>query len=220
MLENARYAMLFDFDGTITEIDTAEYILDKFTEGDWREPDRLLDQGKITLEDCMQRQFAMVLVPPETILSELDKVVKLRPGLTGLMALAMEKKMKTYVASAGLDFVVRHFLKKVELLDSFILRMGRAVYAHGHLNIEFDPLRHSQAQSFKDDLVLSIHDQGCKVIYLGDGPPDRRAISLADLRFAVRGRKLEQYLIEAGLQHQSFSDFNEVVSSLKKLTFF
>ena len=217
MVEPARYAMLFDFDGTITEIDTAEYILDKFGEGDWRESDRLLDLGKITLEDCMQRQFAMVHVPPETILSELDKVVKLRPGLTNLMALAMEKKMKAYVTSAGLDFVVRHFLKKVELLDLFTLRMGRTVYAHGHLKIEFGPLRHGQAQSFKDDLVLSMHEQGCKVIYLGDGPPDRKASSLADLRFAARGRNLEQYLIEEGLEHQSFSDFTEVASFLRKL---
>lgn len=217
MVEPVRYAMLFDFDGTITEIDTAEYILGKFAEGDWHEPDRLLDLGKITLEDCMQRQFAMVHVPPETILSELDKVVKLRPGLSGLMALAMEKKMKVYVASAGLDFVVRHFLMKLELLDSFTLFMGRTVCAHGHLNIEFSPLRHGQAQSFKDDLVLSMHEQGRKVIYLGDSSPDRTASSLADLRFAARGRKLEQYLIEEGLEYQSFSDFIEVASSLRKL---
>ena len=45
--------LLCDFDGTITNLDTAFFLLDKFVEEDWRTFDLQYRQGKITLEECI-----------------------------------------------------------------------------------------------------------------------------------------------------------------------
>jgi 2-hydroxy-3-keto-5-methylthiopentenyl-1-phosphate phosphatase len=44
-----KMAVLCDFDGTTTEVDTAEFVLGMFAQGDWRAIDALFEKGDITL---------------------------------------------------------------------------------------------------------------------------------------------------------------------------
>jgi len=69
------FVVLCDFDGTITRIDTAEFVLSKFAQGNWRFFSDQFEKGEITLEDCLKKQFALVKVSKKEILNELDSIV-------------------------------------------------------------------------------------------------------------------------------------------------
>ena len=55
-----KLAVLSDFDGTLTLNDTFENVLTRFGKGDWRTVDDQYLRGEITLQECVQRQGAMV----------------------------------------------------------------------------------------------------------------------------------------------------------------
>ncbi|MHA2368192.1 MAG: hypothetical protein ACXADX_05165 [Candidatus Hodarchaeales archaeon] len=40
------FVILCDFDGTIVDIDTAEYLLEKFARGNWQQYDVQLEKGR------------------------------------------------------------------------------------------------------------------------------------------------------------------------------
>lgn len=72
------FAVLCDFDGTIVDIDTCVYILEKFAGEDWRIYDKQFEKGEMTLEECLQNQFSTVVVPETRILDEIQLVTNVR----------------------------------------------------------------------------------------------------------------------------------------------
>lgn len=49
--------VLTDFDGTMVTIDTAEFVLDKFVDGDWRVIVEQLEKGGVTFEESLKREL-------------------------------------------------------------------------------------------------------------------------------------------------------------------
>ncbi len=208
-------SVLCDFDGTITLIDTAEYILDKFADGDWRGVERLLEEGVITIEECMGRQFEMIQMSRERMVQILDEVTYPRPGFQEILDLCRADDHRFRITSAGLDFYIRHFLaahgwdRKAEVVAPRVTDSGPGV------RFEFPPKKHHQARNFKEDNVLEERAAGRRVAYIGDGTSDHWAAMSADLAFAVRGSKLDRSLERDGKEHRTFTDFYQVIEVLK-----
>ena len=213
-MTKSELSVICDFDCTITTVDTAEYILEHFADGDWRGPDRLLSQGKIGLEECMRRQFAMVHLDQDAILEELEGKIGMREGLIEFLGLCHEAGVEFMIASAGLDFVIHHYLERMAIEDQVSVHAAIASYDDAAIRLRFPALKHTEAHSFKDDLVLSERDRGRRVAYLGDGLSDIDAARIADIRFAVKGRPLLGMLAHEGLKTHAFSDFHEVTKLL------
>ncbi|MDD1743882.1 MAG: MtnX-like HAD-IB family phosphatase [Methanomassiliicoccales archaeon] len=207
--------VLCDFDGTITSFDTADYILRRFAEGDWEQYDRLLGEGKISLEECMVRQFGLVHVPEAIIIDELEKVACVRPNFSELVHFCHREGIPFYIVSAGLDFVIYHYLDKMGLRPLIKMHSGTSFFDGKKINFSFPQIVNLEAQSFKDDLVKTYQRRGMNVAYIGDGLSDLVAAKLADIRFAVSGMRLERTLKEAGLAFESFEDFAEVERGLR-----
>jgi 2-hydroxy-3-keto-5-methylthiopentenyl-1-phosphate phosphatase len=209
------FVVLCDFDGTITSFDTADYILRRFAAGDWELFDRMLDEGKISLEECMVRQFELVHVPERTIIDELEKVATVRPNFSELVHFCDRNGMPFYVVSAGLDFVIYHYLDKLGLRALIKMHSGTSFFDGRKINFSFPRIVNLESKSFKDDLVKSFQRRGVKVVYIGDGLSDLVAARQADIRFAVSGMRLERTLREEGLSFKSFEDFAIVEQELK-----
>src|SRR5690348_12145968 len=105
-----KLAVLSDFDGTVTLDDTFEHVAEKFAKGDWRAVDDLYVKGEITVEECLRRQGAMVKATEPQILDELDKVTTFRSGFDNIIEYCRTSQYPLVLVSAGLDFVIRHFL--------------------------------------------------------------------------------------------------------------
>ena len=209
--------VLCDFDGTITSFDTADYVLRRFAEGDWELYDRMLDDGKISLEECMIRQFDLVHVPEATIIEELEKVACVRQDFPELVHFCLHNGIPFYIVSAGLDFVIYHYLDKLGLRSLIKMHSGTSFFDGRKINFSFPRIANLESKSFKDDLVKSFQRRGVKVAYIGDGLSDLDAAKLADIRFAVTGMRLERTLREEGLAFEPFEDFAKVELGLKAL---
>jgi 2-hydroxy-3-keto-5-methylthiopentenyl-1-phosphate phosphatase len=212
---SAELSILCDFDGTITLIDTAEYILDKFAIGDWRGVERLLEEGQIGIEECMKRQFEMITMSRESMVRQIDEVVKPRPGFPELLELCRTDGHRFRITSAGLDFYIRHFLRandwdrEAEVVAPEVTDSGSGV------RFQFPPRKYPQARNFKEDNVLGERAAGRRVAYIGDGTSDHWAALTADLAFAVKGSKLDRSLERDGKGHHAFTDFHQVIAVLR-----
>ena len=211
-----KLAVLSDFDGTVTLNDTFENVAEKFAEGDWRAVDDQYVKGEITLEECIQRQGGMVRVSRSQILHELDRVTKFRPGFDNLAEYCKTNHYPLVVVSAGLDFVIKHFLTRQNWNDKVELFAAAAKCTPKGIKFDFPKLRDNRSISFKDDTVRHYKTRAETVAYIGDGRWDLHALRNADLRFAIKNSKLAELCKEQEIQATTVADFTEVVTSIQK----
>jgi 2-hydroxy-3-keto-5-methylthiopentenyl-1-phosphate phosphatase len=203
--------ILSDFDGTIVNIDTGEYVLSQFAHGDWRAYDDQLERGEITLEECLTKQFAMVKETEERLLKRVEGVVSLRPGFEDLVGYCETKRFPFVVVSGGLDFVIKHVLRAKNLLDRVNVVAPRADVTRRGTTFRFPRPSQAGSLNFKDDLVRTYAIRGNKTVYIGDGLPDLAPITRADVRFAIRGSRLSRLCKREGIAVQEIDDFNDVL---------
>lgn len=209
------FVVLCDFDGTVLTIDTCEFVLDRFAKEDWRIFDRQLEKGEITLEECLRIQFETVRVPKKLILREIDKVASLRPNFDRLVEYVNKHKCGLILVSAGMDFVIRHILKRKGLLESVDIYSPKAKVTVNGIKFDFPTLFDKSSDNFKEDLVKHCKRRDKKVIYIGDGMTDYEAAKSADFAFAIKSSKLAQLLRRSCIRHEEIDDFREVVEFIK-----
>jgi 2,3-diketo-5-methylthio-1-phosphopentane phosphatase len=206
-----------DFDGTITVQDTAEWLLDKHAEGDWRALDTQYVRGEIDLLECMRRQFSMISSSQDQMLSELEYAISVRAGFAEMVGSCSDKGAEVFIVSAGLDFVIQSFMRRLGVHSKVSVHSASTVVEDGRISIRFPSLAMSGSISFKDDIVRQKKAAGMSVVYIGDGVPDLEASALADHRFAVAGRRLESGLRARGLPFLSFNDFYEILPEIEEI---
>lgn len=211
-----KLAVLSDFDGTITTVDTAVFILERYAVGDWRELDRQLRAGSISVEQCVERQLEMIGIGQERIIRELDEVIRPRDGFDALFGFCRSRDHPLEITSAGLDFYIRHFLAR-HGWDGIEVVAPRCYEAPEGLRFEFPSRAFTDTENFKDDRVRHYQHLGHEVVYIGDGTADLAAAKRADHAFAVRGSNLARLLAASGAEFRPIDDLSEVVGRLERL---
>jgi len=211
-----KLAVLSDFDGTVTLNDTFENVLARFGKGEWRAVDDQYVRGEITLEECVRQQGGMVQVPSSEILSYLDGVTKFRPNFDKLIEFCMTNHFPLVIVSAGLDFVIKHFLTREKFQDKVELVAASAKCTPTGIKFEWPKLRSDRSMNLKDDMVRYYKRRADRVAYVGDGRWDLHALRNADRRFVIRNSKLAELCLEQEIQATRIIDFQEVVKSLQK----
>jgi HAD superfamily phosphoserine phosphatase-like hydrolase len=211
-----RLAVLSDFDGTVTRNDTFENVLARFGKGDWSAIDDQYVRGKITLEECVRRQGAMVQVPRSQILSYLDGVTEFRPNFDKLIEFCKANRFPLVIVSAGLDFVIKHFLTREKFQDKVKLFAASAKCTPTGIKFEWPKPKSNRSMNLKDDMVRYYKQKADTVAYIGDGRWDLHALRNADRRFVIRNSKLAELCREQEIQATRIIDFQEVVKSLQK----
>ena len=209
--------LLCDFDGTITNLDTALFLLDTFVEDNWRIFDSQYREGKITLEECIQAQYSMFTVPKHLMLKELEKTVSFRSNFRKLIDYCRIQNIPFIVVSAGLDFVINHFLKQKGFANSIKVHSVKTTITENGIELAFPKLLDRESTNFKDDLVINYKKQGHRVIYIGDGTSDYQAIKQAHFRFSITNSRLAELCRKSRISHQEIDDFQEVIDVLKIL---
>jgi len=210
------WAILSDFDGTISETDASQLILTQYAQGDWKRYEEMLVRGEISFEDCIANQFRLIKVGESTILSEYDRFVSQRNGFGALVDFTVNRGIPLTIVSGGLVFVIKEFLGRNGWADLIGLYAGKLELKEGRMAVIFPPLLERDSSCFKDDLVLRLKRQGKMVIYIGDGTYDFKAARASDIAFAVRGSKLARLCRRERVPFTEFQDFAEVVESLAR----
>ena len=210
-------AVLCDFDGTITTIDTAEFVLARFAEGNFQRFNRLFEKGEIALEECLNKQFSLVKVSKRKIIGELDKRVIFRPNFRELAVTCKQKDTPLVIVSAGLDFVIEHFLKVNDCLDLVEVYSPNAKFSHDGISFTFPELCDQSSINFKQDIVRHGKNQGKFVIFVGDGLADLPAAKDADTVFAIKGSRLSKLCKKTGVECKEMMDFREVIDAVPRI---
>lgn len=215
MLQELRLAVLSDFDGTIVDIDTCVYILENYGEENWKTLDEKYEKGLISLEECLKSQFATVFASEDEILNDVQHATSVRPYFKRLVHLSETGEISLMIVSAGLDFVIRHFLNLEGWSNLIEVYAPKASCTAEGIKLTFPRKQYSSSTSFKDDLVIQQKKQDRKVVYIGDGVSDYEAAKNADIPIAMRNSKLADLLKRDMIHHEEITDFKKAVEIIE-----
>ncbi len=210
--------VLCDFDGTIAMVDTGIFVLDRFGHGDWKNLDTQYERGQITLEECLKKQFSRVVATREEILVELDKAVTFRPNFEPLIRYCKKKAIPFVIVSAGLDFVIHHFLRQKEWEDLVETYTAKTQVTANGIDFIFPKLFDQTSVDFKQDQVRHYRTRGKTVIYIGNGSTDYAAATNADYPFAITGSRLAELCEHQGHRCTFMADFLTVAETIRRIT--
>lgn len=208
--------VISDFDGTVVIIDTAAFVLERFAEGEWKIFDEQLEKGEITLDECLRKQFSLVRASKTDILREVERATTFRPNFDNLVKYCKGQRIPVIIASAGLDFCIRHLLAEKNLDESIVLRAGKSRCTNRGIKFSsFPKLRRRDSHNFKDDLVDYYKRRAVRVVYIGDTLNDYFALRKADQRFAIEGSRLAHVCNQNHVPCEEVSDFQQVIEGIK-----
>jgi 2-hydroxy-3-keto-5-methylthiopentenyl-1-phosphate phosphatase len=196
-------ALVLDWDGTVTEIDTLHMVNARF--GDPEVFGMLEDElgRRLTLDEMIAREIATVTAPLAEVVSYLLEHVRVRRGFEELVA-----ERDPLIVSAGFH----------ELIDPILEREGVRARVVAN-NVTPDPA--GWRAMFRDRPVCEVCGERCKrgavaglgpFVYVGDGISDCCVSLAAERRFARRA--LAAWLDEQGVAYETFGDLHDVASGL------
>ena len=209
--------VLCDFDGTITTVDTAEWVLARFAQGDWRVFDRQFEKGEITLEECLNSQFSLVKASKKQILHELKDIVVFRSNFKKLAKYCKESHIPLMIVSAGLDFIINYFLELNSCSDLVEVCAAKTSFTGSGIKFVFPTLFDRTSDNIKDDAIRRCKSHNRRAIYVGDGLADYGAAKVADYSFAIEGSRLAKLCRGRGVQCRTIIDFQEIIEAIRKI---
>ncbi|KAL5341454.1 2,3-diketo-5-methylthio-1-phosphopentane phosphatase [Aspergillus crustosus] len=221
-----------DFDGTIFMQDTGHVLFDNLGCGEERR--RILDEqiksGERSFREVSEEMWGSLRVPFEDGFELMQKELEIDPGFHDFHLFCLANGVDFNVISAGLKPILRKvldtFLGEAEAASIEIVANDAQIKDDGS---EWKPiwrhdtqLGHDKALSIKEGRALAAEEDGGEIpliVFIGDGVSDLPAAREADVLFARRGLRLEEYCIENKIPYfgfDSFSDIRKQVEALMK----
>ena len=207
--------LLVDFDGTINLSDLALHVVKEFGSDKWKYYEDLFNQRKLSLEDTVIAQYSLIKTPPDEICKYIDDKIEIRNNFIDFVNYCIKSEIQIKVVSGGIDFVIKYVLEKLGFHNHIEIFSINTEYQKGSLNPIRPSLHHTDSIDFKHDLVRYFKAINYNVIYIGDGSSDYGAVMEADEIFCVSDSILSKYCKEQDLEFTEFTDFKEIVDSLK-----
>jgi len=219
-MTGGRLAVFCDFDGTAARRDVGYNMFRHFSGGrndallpDWK-------AGRLSTRECLLREAEMVRVPAREVLEYLDRF-ELDPTFEPFVRLCRSCRVPVIVVSEGLDFYIRRVLAGVGL-DDLPLLCNVGVLRDHSLQIVFPHVNRvcRRCGNCKGERITEYRREAggaIKVAFVGDGYSDACAARQADLLFAKSD--LELYCRAERIAYNSFDDFSDVTSQLRRQGF-
>jgi len=197
--------LVLDWDGTVTERDTLDLVLQEFGDPEiYEHVESELEAGRMTLNDVIAAEFATVTVPLEEAVAFVVERTRVRPGFAELA-----RTRHPLVVSSGFYELIEPVLEREGVLGRVELRANRVEARPDGWRVHFRVAE-----------VCDECGEPCKrgdlphgeVVFAGDSHSDYCASLAADRVFAV-GR-LARWLEGRGVRHERLTDFHALASEL------
>jgi 2,3-diketo-5-methylthio-1-phosphopentane phosphatase len=207
-------SIVVDFDGTITQRDTLELVVDRFGDGEVRSAVEAELGRTLTLEEVIARQYATLSEPLDEVSAWLVANSPLRPGFHDLVRLAEQRAWPLWIVSSGVRELIEPLLAR-EGLSHLALISNSLVGEPPPWVVALRPERPCEicGEACKRRTVTELA-AGWPVVYVGDGFSDGCAAQVAHRVFARR--RLASYLDELGLEFEPFEDFTQIIEPLSE----
>jgi len=212
------WEVMTDFDGTIVKDDLPDLILEKFGRPGWKRFDDLLANGKISVDECVSRQFAMIAAPNRgELIGCIRDSCRFRSGFDVLLRACRLRNIDLTVVSAGLDFTIRYAFRLARVTLPPMVCPKSSFMPHEGISLIFPKYRSSESRDFKEDYVVYKRKLGHNVIFVGDGAGDFNAAAMADEVFAVKHSTLDKMCSARNIPHHPIGTFVPMISFLASL---
>lgn len=206
-----QYALITDFDGTITTIDIGNYLC-IFYGLSTPEKIEYAYKTKADAKQWMEQNFG----PVKTTVKDFEVAVLsqavVRAGFRDLCIYAQKNNIPFEIASGGLDIYIKPVLKKYDCEQIKILSASAEIKPDC-ITVKFPDYKGLRMEEFKKSRVMYYKERGYKVIFFGDGPGDFDAACAADIVFATS--RLEKILIENKIPFCHFQDYTAALKIVR-----
>jgi 2,3-diketo-5-methylthio-1-phosphopentane phosphatase len=220
-----------DFDGTIFMQDTGHILFNNFGCGNERRAvlDHQIHSGERTFRDVSEEMWGSLDIPFEDGFEVMKDALDIDPDFKDFHEFCINNKIPFNVISAGLKPVLRrvldHFLGEEQSANIDIVANDATISEDGSewkvIWKHDTPLGHDKALSiteYRRQAKIESEDGTVPlVIFIGDGVSDLPAARQADVLFARRGLRLEEYCIENKLPYIPFDTFADIQREVIKI---
>ncbi|MDD6173073.1 MAG: HAD-IB family phosphatase [Elusimicrobiaceae bacterium] len=198
-----KYALITDFDGTITTQDIGNALCIHYG---LTSPEKIEKayNSKADAREWMKNHFGSVKTTKEDFERIILEKALVRPGFRDLCLYAKEHDIPFEIASGGLDIYIKPVL---DIFDCNQIKIGsvKGVIKPEGIEVTFPDYNGLRMEEFKESRVRHYQKEDYKVIFFGDGPGDFEAARAADIVFATS--RLETLLKKHGIKYVHFEDY-------------
>lgn len=211
----AKWAVVTDFDGTLSMKDVSDEICFHFKTASRAAIRRSYDPG-VKVEDWVSSSFGAITAPRAEVEKFIFSFARPREGIAGFMNYCRRSAVPVEVASGGLDIYIAPLLKKWNLADVpfFCARVSEKRpdgYAVSYARLLKQA---ATVDEFKTRRVQRLQKLGYKVLFCGDGTSDFAAARAADAVFARY--RLAGLCAKNGVRFKRLTTFGAVEKFLKE----
>ena len=207
----ARWAVVTDFDGTVTLKDVGDVLLIHFKAAT-REQIEQAYSPEVDMKAWMKKFFR----PLNATKAEAEAFVlastRLRGGFRELAGFCARKRFPLEIVSGGVDLYIDCLLKAWKLkVKSY---RGRARFKRGGVLVDYPHMKGASLDDFKAARVRRYQRLGYRVAFCGDATTDIKAARIADAVFAAK--KLWTFCRNTGLPGRRLKNFSGVTQLLSR----
>lgn len=207
----ARTVVFVDFDGTITDRDTFDVLVQHAAgEAAWGVIEGKLHSGEVSLREALAQQAALVRCSLDEADAHLRATTTFDPTFARFAEDCAARGIPVCVVSSGVAPLIRRRLDDNGL--GHLTLVANDVDAHPNgWHMRFADA--SPNGTDKHGLVRAAQAEGRTVVFIGDGISDYDAARAADLRYVKAGRSLHRHLGSLGVPFTTFARFAEIDSA-------
>ncbi|KAF9882677.1 hypothetical protein FE257_005651 [Aspergillus nanangensis] len=219
-----RIVCFSDFDGTIFMQDTGHILFDNLGCGEKRRQilDEQIKSGERSFREVSEEMWGSLSIPFEDGFKIMEKELEIDSGFREFYQFCIDNEIQFNVISAGLKPILR------KVLDIFLGHQQSAQIQIVANEVEIQPdgsqwkpiwrheteLGHDKALSMKEARAqveeMALDEEVPLIVFIGDGVSDLPAAREADVLFARKGLRLEEYCIENKISYIGFDSFADV----------
>ena len=202
-----------DFDGTITEMDTTDAILEAFASPEYRDWEVLWEQGLISGRECMERQTRLIRAHPQ-MLRVFCQCLPVDVGIYEIENACLRTGSSLMIVSDEIDFLMEAVLTARGLghIPHRSNRLGWDSERRPFLAFPFGNPNCRGGCGVCKCKILDAARRDAPAVYIGDGLSDSCAVHRADRVFAKN--RLREYCRQNKIRHEPFATLSEVARSL------
>jgi len=230
MRTNPKFIFFTDFDGTITQNDSNDFLTDNLGYGE-----KLRKQGnqdvlmnKLSFRESFQGMMDSVKTPYDQCIKTLLENIKLDPYFKEFHDWARQNNVPIVVLSSGMEPIIRALLVHLVGKDAADIQIvsnnvapknGKNINEEGGWKIVFhDDSHFGHDKSIEIRQYSKLPDtQRPTLFYAGDGVSDLSAAKETDLLFAKKGHDLVTYCVREKVPFTIFEDWSSVLSTVKDI---
>lgn len=204
---------LVDFDRTITLNDSTDELLRQYNPQLVDEYQKKFRNGELRVREYIKGLLESLDISEEEYADAVSKNLIIDPSFKEFISLGYEIR----VVSAGTyENIVPNFQKEAIDIPLEHIYSNKLTFNENGIHISFPHDNEDSDEGICKKTILIKYKQSYKKVYfIGDGYSDIGAASKADFVFAKKGRYLEKFCHEKGINYFVYNTFSDIIEYVK-----